>query len=79
MRWCFVQGVIPTRERIQSFAHLCDITCPLCRNVAENDLHFLALCDVNRLLRFRILGIHLQHISFSNPMDFVGAVLHLVS
>ena len=37
--WRFVRGVIPTRDRLQVFANLVDISYPLYVAELEDDLH----------------------------------------
>ena len=68
--WWFARGIVPTRERIQSFTNLVDISCPLCSVDEEIDLHIMAACDVTRILWFKLLGLHIHNVSFTNPRIF---------
>ena len=43
----FAYEIMPTRERIQNFANLVDISCPLCFVDIETDLHVMAHFDIS--------------------------------
>ena len=68
--WRFPREVIPTRERIQTFANLVDVCCLLCVVGLENDLQIMAHNEVSQIVWFCLLGFHLQNISFSNLLTF---------
>ena len=74
--WRFTRGVISTRDRIQQFANIVDTSCPLCSANAETELHLMSRCEVTQILWFKLLGFHLHHINFSNPLDFLASVMH---
>ena len=74
--WRFTKGVILTRSRVQEFANLVDISCPLCSSDAETELHIMAGCEITRLLWFKLLGLHMHSVSFTDPLDFLASVVH---
>ena len=47
---------------------------PLCIAEAETELHIMAHCEVIRILWFRLLGLHLRNIVFTNPLDFLATI-----
>ena len=74
--WHFAKGMVSTREKIQNFATLVDISCPLHSISPKNDLYIMAQCEVSYVLWFYLLSLYLQNISFFNPLDFLAIVTH---
>ena len=68
--------MVLTREMIQCSINLMDISCSVYSTTFENDLYIMPQCDVSRVLWFQLLGLHLKSLSFSNPIDFLAAIIH---
>ena len=39
------------------------------------DLHIMAACEVAQILWFKLLSLHIHHISFTSPQDFLAFVV----
>ena len=77
MLWRFAKGIIPTRDRIQTFANLVDTSCLVCSSDVETKLHIMAYCEVVCILWFRLLGLRLQNLNFANPLEFLATIIHV--
>ena len=46
----------------------------MCADGPENELHFMAKCEVAHILWFRLMGLHLQQFNFFDPLEFLAIV-----
>ena len=72
--WRFARVIVLTKDRIQLYANLVNISCSVCSFDVEIDLHIMVHCDAACIIWFRLLRLHLQNLSFLGPMEFLAIV-----